>query len=82
MLLVLFTLIFFLHGGAGIWQFLLGATPSSARGRVDVAGRRSLAALVAYVRACAAVAVVDAAGIGIGLVKIPDTGPVIRFGEA
>ena len=66
-LLALFTLIFFLHGGAGIWQFLLRAAPLAVRSRVDVAGRRSLAALVAYVRATFAVAVVDAVGVGIGL---------------
>jgi putative heme transporter len=58
MLLVLFTLIFFLHGSGGIWQFLVRATPSTVRGRVDVAGRRSLAVLAANVRATAAVAVV------------------------
>ena len=40
------------------WAFLVRATPSTVRGRVDVAGRRSLAVLVAYVRATAAVAVV------------------------
>ena len=62
-----FTLIFFLHGGAGIWQFLLSVIPSDSRSRVDVAGRRGLAALVAYVRATAVVAVVDAVVIGIGL---------------
>jgi predicted PurR-regulated permease PerM len=66
-LLVVFTLIFFLHGGGGIWQFLLSGVPSRVRPRVDVAGRRGLAALVSYVRATAAVAVVDAVAIGIGL---------------
>jgi len=66
-LLVLFTLIFFLQGGPQIWQFLLRAAPIGVRARVDVAGRRGLAALVSYVRATAAVAVVDATGIGIGL---------------
>jgi predicted PurR-regulated permease PerM len=66
-LLVLFTLIFFLYDGPRIWHFLLGAAPSRIRTRVDVAGRRGLAALVSYVRATAAVAVVDAVGIGIGL---------------
>ena len=64
-LLVLFTLIFFLHGGPGIWQFLLGVVPDDVR--VDVAGRRGVAALVSYVRATAVVAVVDAVAIGIGL---------------
>ena len=67
MLLVVFVLIFLLHGGAGIWQFLLGAVPAGVRTRVDVAGRRGLAALVSYVRATAVVAVVDALAIGIGL---------------
>jgi putative heme transporter len=66
-LLVLFRLIFFLHGGPGIWQFLLGVVPDDVRARVDVAGRRGVAALVSYVRATAVVAVVDAVAIGIGL---------------
>jgi len=66
-LLVLFTLIFFLHGSAGIWQFVLGVVPHDVRTRVDVAGRRGIAALVSYVRATAVVAVVDAVAIGIGL---------------
>jgi putative heme transporter len=66
-LLVVFTLVFFLQGGAGIWQFLLGVVPDDSRSRVDVAGRRGLAALVSYVRATAVVAVVDAVAIGIGL---------------
>jgi predicted PurR-regulated permease PerM len=66
-LLVVFTLIFFLQGGLGIWKFLLGVVPSAVRTRVDVAGRRGLAALVSYVRATAVVAVVDAVAIGIGL---------------
>jgi predicted PurR-regulated permease PerM len=66
-LLVLFTLIFFLHDGTGIWRFLVRAAPRRARTRLDVAGRRSMAALVSYVRATAAVAVVDALGIGLGL---------------
>ncbi|MBO0848323.1 MAG: AI-2E family transporter [Pseudonocardia sp.] len=67
LVLVLFTLVFLLYDGAGIWRFLLGAAPARLRARVDVAGRRSLAALVSYVRATAAVAVADATGIGIGL---------------
>jgi predicted PurR-regulated permease PerM len=73
LLLVVFTLVFFLHGGQGIWQFLLAAAPEEIRTRVDVAGRRSLAALVSYIRATAVVAVVDAVAIGIGLavLRIP-----------
>lgn len=67
LLLVIFTLIFFLHGGLGIWQFLLRPVPERVRTRVDVAGRRGLAALVSYVRATAVVAVVDAVAIGAGV---------------
>lgn len=67
MLLVLFALAFFLYDGPRIWQFLVLVVPSGPRRRVDVAGRRSLAALVSYVRATGAVAVVDALGIGVGL---------------
>jgi predicted PurR-regulated permease PerM len=66
-LLVVFVLIFFLHNGSGIWQFLLRVVPADVRTRTDVAGRRGVAALVSYVRATAVVAVVDAVAIGIGL---------------
>ena len=44
--------------------------PQGVRTRVDVAGRRGIAALVAYVRATAVVAVVDAVLIGIGLLVL------------
>ncbi|WP_374237559.1 AI-2E family transporter [Lentzea sp. CC55] len=67
MVLVLFALAFFLYDGPRIWQFLIRVVPAGPRRRVDVAGRRSLAALVSYVRATGAVAVVDALGIGVGL---------------
>ena len=66
-LLTVFVLIFFLYDGPGIWTFITRAVPTRVRGRVDVAGRRGFAALVSYVRATAAVALVDAVGIGVGL---------------
>jgi len=66
-LLTVFVLIFFLYDGPGIWQFMIRAVPNRVRDRVDVAGRRGFGALVSYVRATAAVALVDAVGIGIGL---------------
>jgi hypothetical protein len=44
MLQVVFILIFFLHSGMGIWQFLLHAVPENVRTRVDVAGRCGVAA--------------------------------------
>jgi predicted PurR-regulated permease PerM len=65
--LTLFILIFFLFDGAGIWRFLVRGVPEVVRDRVDAAGRRGFSSLVSYVRATAAVAVVDAVGIGIGL---------------
>lgn len=67
LLLMLFTLIFFLYDGNGIWRFLVRGVPRTARDRVDVAGRRGFASLVSFVRATAAVAVVDAVGIGVGI---------------
>lgn len=67
LLLMLFTTIFFLHDGSGIWSFLIKIIPADVRPRVDVAGRRGFASLVRYVRATAAVAVVDAVGIGVGI---------------
>jgi predicted PurR-regulated permease PerM len=66
-LLVLFTLIFFLYDGPKIWRFMVRGVPAQVRDRVDVAGRRGFGALVSFVRATAAVALVDAVGIGIGL---------------
>ena len=77
-LLSLFTLIFFLHDGAGIWRFVLRVIPQDVRNRVDVAGRRGFASLVSYVRASAAVAVVDAVGIGVGIaiVRVPLAAPL------
>ncbi len=65
--LTVFILIFFLYDGAGIWRFVTHGVPTRVRERVDVAGRRGFAALVSYVRATAAVALVDAVGIGVGL---------------
>lgn len=67
LLLTVFVLIFFLYDGPGIWTFVTRGVPERVRNRVDVAGRRGFAALVSYVRATAAVALVDAVGIGIGL---------------
>lgn len=66
-LLVLFTLIFFLYDGRRIWHFLVRGVPRQHRERVHVAGERGFASLVGYVRASVMVAVVDALGIGIGL---------------
>jgi predicted PurR-regulated permease PerM len=66
-LLMLFTLIFFLYDGDRIWRFLTRLAPREHRDRVDVAGRRGFAALVSYIRASVAVAIIDAISVGIGL---------------
>ncbi len=74
LVLVLFTLFFFLRDGSKIWGFTLRITvPASVRPRVDVAGLRAFACLVAYIRATAAVALMDALGIGVGtaIVGVP-----------
>ena len=70
LLLTVFVLIFFLYDGVGIWRFVMRGVPSRVRERVDVAGRRGFGALVSYVRATAAVALVDAVGIGVGLAVV------------
>ncbi|TGD89868.1 AI-2E family transporter [Mycolicibacterium sp. CH28] len=66
-LLVLFTLIFLLHGGRNIYAFVTKIIPSGARDRVRAAGRAGFGSLTGYVRATFLVALVDAVGIGTGL---------------
>jgi predicted PurR-regulated permease PerM len=68
LLLTLLTLFFFLKDGRSIWLWLVGLMPRPARAYVDEAARRSWRALVSLVRATVAVALIDAIGIGIGLV--------------
>lgn len=65
--LALFTLFFFLKDGRSIWLWLVGLFPRDSRAYIDEAARRSWRTLISYVRATAAVALVDAIGIGIGL---------------
>jgi putative heme transporter len=66
-LLVLFTLIFVLHGGRNIYAFVTKIFPENIRERVRDAGRSGFHSLIGYVRATFLVALVDAAGIGTGL---------------
>ncbi|WNG87937.1 AI-2E family transporter [Mycobacterium sp. ITM-2016-00317] len=66
-LLVLFTLIFLLHGGRNIFAFVTQVFPADVRGRVRDAGRAGFRSLIGYVRATFLVALVDATGIGVGL---------------
>jgi predicted PurR-regulated permease PerM len=70
LLLTLLTLFFFLKDGRSIWLWLVGLMPREARAYVDEAARRSWRTLVSYVRATVAVALIDAIGIGIGLIVL------------
>jgi len=70
LLLTLLTLFFFLKDGRSIWLWLVGLMPRPARAYVDEAARRSWRTLVSYVRATVAVALIDAIGIGIGLLVL------------
>ncbi|MDY6999529.1 MAG: AI-2E family transporter [Actinomycetota bacterium] len=66
-LLMLFTLIFLLHGGRNIFSFVTKAFPVGVRSRIRNAGRAGFHTLIGYVRATFLVAAVDAIGIGVGL---------------
>jgi predicted PurR-regulated permease PerM len=66
-LLVLFTTIFFLLGGRGIWQFVTKAVPRTQRSRFREAGAAGFHSLAGYARATTLVALVDAVAIGSGL---------------
>ncbi|OBA65412.1 AI-2E family transporter [Mycolicibacterium elephantis] len=66
-LLVLFTLIFLLHGGRNIFAFVTQIFPDRVRDRVRDAGKAGFRSLIGYVRATFLVALVDAVGIGTGL---------------
>jgi predicted PurR-regulated permease PerM len=65
--LALFTLFFFLKDGRSIWLWLVGLFPRDSRAYLDEAARRAWRTLISYVRATAAVALIDAIGIGTGL---------------
>ncbi|WP_454859872.1 AI-2E family transporter [Promicromonospora soli] len=67
-LIALFCTFFFLHDPRGIWSWVVGLLPTSARERVNQAGRRGAVTLAAYTRTQILVAAVDAVGIGIGAV--------------
>lgn len=71
--LVLFTTFFFMRDGRRIWNFLIGMLPTAATEPMMRAGNASWRSLVSYVRATILVAVIDAIGIGAGLVlmKVP-----------
>ena len=68
LILMVVVLFFFLKDGSTIWRFLLRPFRGEARARAERVGDKTVVTLGSYVRGTAAVAAVDAIGIGIGLV--------------
>ncbi|PRI11837.1 AI-2E family transporter [Leucobacter massiliensis] len=67
LVLMVVVLFFFLKDGPRIWRFLLRPFEGRSRARAERAGAKTVQTLGSYVRGTAAVAAVDALGIGIGL---------------
>jgi predicted PurR-regulated permease PerM len=65
--LALVLLFFFVKDGEQIVAWLLARTPADHQDTMRAVGRRAWAALAGFVRGTAAVALIDAIGIGIGL---------------
>lgn len=65
--ITLFAVIFLLHGGRNIWDFVTRIVPASSRARVQEAGKSGFRSLTGFVRATFLVALVDAVGIGIAV---------------
>ena len=71
--LVLFTVIFFLYDGRGIWNWFVNLFPRRAQESMHEASALGWASLTGYVRGTAIIALVDAVliGIGIAIVGVP-----------
>ena len=67
LMVVLFSMVFFLIDGRIIWLWIVNLLPESVRERLDQASRRGVVTLSAYVRTQIVVAAVDGIGIGIGM---------------
>ncbi|MGP4112564.1 AI-2E family transporter [Streptomyces sp. 4N509B] len=68
--ITLFVVLFLLYDGPGVWQWFLKLIPSNARPAVAGAGPRAWITLTGYVRGTVIVALIDAVGIGLGLVLV------------
>ncbi|WP_017791722.1 AI-2E family transporter [Leucobacter salsicius] len=66
--LLVVVLFFFLKDGPQIWRFMLRPFRGEGLARAERAGAKTVQTLGSYIRGTAAVAAVDAIGIGIGLV--------------
>jgi putative heme transporter len=83
--LVLFTVIFFLYDGRGIWNWFVNLFPRKAHESMQEASALGWASLTGYVRGTAIIALVDAVliGIGIAIVGVPlalPLGVIVFFG--
>ncbi|UOQ61155.1 AI-2E family transporter [Leucobacter rhizosphaerae] len=67
LVLMVVVLFFFLKDGPTIWRFMLRPFTGEGLARARRAGDKTVATLGSYIRGTAAVAAVDAVGIGIGL---------------
>jgi predicted PurR-regulated permease PerM len=65
LLLTLFTTLFFVLDGAGIWRWTVRLAPRRARAAVDGAGRAVWLSVGEYARVQIVVALIDAIGIGL-----------------
>jgi predicted PurR-regulated permease PerM len=77
-LLALFSLLFILIDGKGIWQWLVRIFPKRARPAIDGAGRAGWATLGNFARVQILVATIDAIGIGLGaaIIGVPMAVPI------
>lgn len=78
MLLILFSTLFFLIDGRGIWLWLISLAPARARLPLDGAGAAGWKTLTSFVRVQILVAFVDGLGIGVGaaLLGVPLAIPI------
>jgi putative heme transporter len=70
LVLTLVVVFLLLKNGRSTWDRVVGLFAPDQRRRVDAAGRAAWDAVAAYIRGLALVALVDAVGIGIGLVVL------------
>lgn len=63
--IMLFTVIFLVYDGRGIWAWFVRLFPARARGRVQGSGALAWDVLTSYVRATILIAAVDAVGIAL-----------------
>jgi putative heme transporter len=66
--IILFTVIFLLVDGKGVWRWIVRVFPKRARAAIDGAGVAGWATLTSFIRVQIFVAFVDAVGIGLGAV--------------